>query len=81
MKSPSLILFSVLLSMSTAESFAQEQNSWGDTFGCGVDWFSDAFRAKLSERRDRTTPKRCLQVEEMLLQFSEDPALRTCRHP
>jgi hypothetical protein len=40
MKSTTLILFSALLSLCPANSFAQEQNSWGDAFDCAVDWFS-----------------------------------------
>jgi hypothetical protein len=39
MKSTTLILFSVLLSLCPANSFAQEQNSWGDAFDCAVNWF------------------------------------------
>jgi hypothetical protein len=57
MKSPSLILFSVLLSMCTAESSAQEQNSWGDAFGCGVDWFSGCVPGKAIREKGADNPK------------------------
>lgn len=57
MKSPSLVLFSVLLSMSTAESFAQEQNSWGDAFGCGVDWFRGCVPGKAIREKGANNPK------------------------
>jgi hypothetical protein len=39
MKSTTLILFFVLLSLAPVNSFAQEANSWGDVFDCAVDWF------------------------------------------
>src|SRR5713226_5023702 len=40
MKSTSLVLFCMLLALCSVNSFAQEQNFWGDAFDCAVDWFS-----------------------------------------
>ena len=34
------LVVAVLLAFYPIQSFAQDLNSWGSTFDCGVDWFS-----------------------------------------
>jgi hypothetical protein len=57
MKSTTLILFSALLSLSPVNSFAQEQNSWGDAFDCAVDWFSGCVLGKTIREKGTDKPK------------------------
>src|SRR6266436_1306058 len=62
MKSTTLILFSALLSLSPVNSFAQEQNSWGDAFDCAVDWFSGCVPGKASREKGTDKPKEVMPV-------------------
>jgi hypothetical protein len=57
MKSTTLILLSALLSLYPMNSFAQEQNSWGDAFGCAVDWFSGCVLEKTIREKGVDKPK------------------------
>ena len=57
MKSTTLILFSALLSLCPMNSFAQEQNPWGDAFGCSVDWFSGCVPEKTIQEKGTDKPK------------------------
>jgi hypothetical protein len=40
MKSCIIVLVSSLVGLATVPSFAQEKNSWGETFTCSVNWFA-----------------------------------------
>jgi hypothetical protein len=57
MKSTSLVLFCALLSLCPVNSFAQEQNSWGDAFDCAVDWFSGCVPEKTIREKAADKPK------------------------
>src|ERR1700694_5921682 len=57
MKSRTLILFSALLSLCPVDSFAEEQNSWGDAFDCAVDWFSGCVPEKTIREKGADKPK------------------------
>jgi hypothetical protein len=57
MKSTTLILFSACLSFCSVNSFAQEQNSWGDVFDCAVDWFSGCVPGNAIRERETDKPK------------------------
>ena len=40
MKSLTVHIMSVFVVLTSVQSFAQDSNSWGDTFACSVDWFA-----------------------------------------
>jgi hypothetical protein len=51
MKKALFLVVAVLLAFYPIQSFAQDLNSWGSTFDCGVDWFSQC-KAVLENRAD-----------------------------
>jgi hypothetical protein len=57
MKSTTLVLFSALLSLCPVNSFAQEQNSWGNVFDCAVDWFRGCVPEKTILEKGADKPK------------------------
>src|SRR5215467_12856001 len=73
MKSTTLILFSAFLSLSPLNSFAQEQNSWGDAFDCAVNWFGGCVPEKTIREKGTDKPKEMPAVRANISSLLQGP--------
>jgi len=56
-KSLIVIFISVPVALASLQSFAQDLNSWGETFTCSVDWFAACFDTKGERSANLERPK------------------------
>ena len=71
MKPCTIFLVSSLVGLASVPSFAQEKNSWGETFTCSVNWFAHARLRALNRRSIRKSRKRNRQDTISNLPFSQ----------
>jgi hypothetical protein len=57
MKSLTVPFMSMFVAFASAQSFAQDSNSWGDTFACSVDWFAACTTTRVELAVDSEKPK------------------------
>jgi hypothetical protein len=57
MKSLTVLIMSAFVVLSSVQSFAQDRNSWGDTFACSVDWFAACAPTRVELVVDSEKPK------------------------
>lgn len=57
MKPCAIFLVSSLVGLASGQSFAQERNSWGETFSCSVNWFAACAIPSLEPAVDSEKPK------------------------
>jgi hypothetical protein len=57
MKSLFFLFISVSVAIVSVQSFAQDINSWGDTFSCSVDWFAACLDTKGERSANLERPK------------------------
>lgn len=57
MKPCTIFLVSSLVGLASGQSFAQEKNSWGETFTCSVNWFAACSTPSVEPPVDSEKPK------------------------
>jgi hypothetical protein len=57
MKPCTILLVSSLVGLTSGQSFAQEKNSWGETFTCSVNWFAACATTGVEPPADSEKPK------------------------
>ena len=57
MKPCTIFLVSSLVGLASGQSFAQEKNSWGETFTCSVNWFAACATTSVEPPADSEKPK------------------------
>ena len=57
MKSLTVLFMSMFVAFASVQSFAQDSNSWGDTFACSVDWFAACATTGVELAVDSEKPK------------------------
>lgn len=57
MKSLTVLFISASVAFASVQSFAQDSNSWGDTFACSVDWFAACTTTRVELAVDSEKPK------------------------
>jgi hypothetical protein len=78
MKSLVVHIMSVFVVLTSVQSFAQDSNSWGDTFACSVDWFAACTTTRVELAVDSEKPKekpaRTVVSPSFLQQSAHQPA-------
>jgi hypothetical protein len=77
MKSLTFLFMSVSVVFASVQSFAQDINSWGETFACSVDWFvaCTATRVELAvdSEKPKEKPARTVASSSFLQQSAHQP--------
>jgi hypothetical protein len=77
MKSLTVPFMSMFVAFASVQSFAQEKNSWGDTFVCSVDWFAacttTGVELAVDSEKPKEKPARTLVSHSFLQQSAHQP--------
>src|SRR5258705_8263851 len=77
MKSLTVHIMSVFVVLTSVQSFAQDSNSWGDTFACSVDWFAacttTSVEPALDSEKPNEKPARTVASSSFLQQSAHQP--------
>ncbi len=93
MKSLTVLIMSAFVVLTSVQSFAQDSNSWGDTFACSVDWLAACATTRVElavesekpkERAARTItsppfPQQSSNLPESVRNVLENPSPETAR--
>ena len=71
MKPCTIFLVSSLVGLASGQSFAQDRNSWGETFTCSVNWFAACSTIIVAPKLDSEKPKDKLASTISNLPFSQ----------
>ena len=77
MKSLTVHIMSVFVVLTSVQSFAQDSNSWGDTFACSVDWFAacttTGVELAVDSEKPKEKPARTVASSSFLQQSAHQP--------